>query len=80
MLKPRRGWRNIHWPRVTRDTVLFVSGLLGILHETVIADSERPTLLFAFMAMVGLPAFLRADEKRSDREADPRRRVDGRED
>jgi hypothetical protein len=51
------------WKRPTRDTVLFGTGLAGIAHETLIANTERPTLLFAFMAMVGLPAFLRADEK-----------------
>jgi hypothetical protein len=45
--------------------MLFGVGLLGIAHETLIADAERPTLLFAFMAMVGLPAFLRADEKKT---------------
>lgn len=58
MKKPK-----LHAPSYTRDGVLFLSGLVGIAHETLVAKSERPTLLFAFMAMVGLPAFLRADEK-----------------
>lgn len=49
--------------KVTRDGTLFTVGLLGIAHETLISQVDRPTLLFAFMAMVGLPAFLRADEK-----------------
>lgn len=47
-----------------RDTILFVGGLAGIAHETVIAKSERPSLLLLFAAMVGLPAFLRSDESR----------------
>lgn len=54
---------NGRWPKLTRDGVLFFVGLLGIGHETLISKVDRPTLLFAFMAMVGLPAFLRADEK-----------------
>lgn len=55
----RAGW----WRGVTRDTVLFVVGLLGIAHETLSAGVERPVLLAAFLAMMGLPMFLRADER-----------------
>jgi hypothetical protein len=51
------------WPQL-RDISLFVGGLLGILHETVLTSSERPSLLVLFGAMIGLPAFLRADEGR----------------
>lgn len=50
-------WKNI------RDIVLFFAGLSGVFHETVIAAAERPTLLLLFAAMMGLPAFLRTDEK-----------------
>lgn len=53
-------------PKIGRDSVLFLSGLGGIFHETVIADQERPTLLLLFATMVGLPAFLRSDEKKND--------------
>lgn len=52
--------------RVSRDTILFVVGLLGIAYETLIAHADRPTLLIMFGAMVGLPAFLREDEKKKD--------------
>lgn len=52
-------------PKIGRDTVLFTAGLAGVFHETVIAKSERPTLLFLFATMIGLPAFLRADEKKA---------------
>lgn len=54
--------RKSRWPRLSRDAVLFLAGLVGIAHETVIADADRPTLLFLFATMVGLPAFLRNDE------------------
>ena len=46
------------WP-ILRDVVLFCGGLAGVVHETVLTQSERPTLLILFAAMMGLPAFLR---------------------
>lgn len=55
------------WRGITRDAVLFVVGLLGITHETLITRAgERPTLLLLFGAMVGLPLFLRADDRGKD--------------
>lgn len=56
--------------RLSRDTVLFVSGLSGIAYETLLEKSERPTLLVLFAAMVGLPAFLRTDEKKPPKPKD----------
>lgn len=53
----------MNWPTV-RDVILFFAGLAGVFHETAIADVERPTLLLLFAAMMGLPAFLRQDERR----------------
>lgn len=50
------------WKSV-RDILLFFSGLSGVFYETVLSTSERPTLLLMFAAMMGLPAFLRTDEK-----------------
>lgn len=49
--------------KLTRDTVLFTVGLLGIAFETLVTGGERPTLLILFGGMVGLPVFLRTDEK-----------------
>lgn len=54
--------------RITRDGVLFLAGLIGIAHETIIAQTDRPTLLLLFGAMIGLPAFLNKDEKVQERE------------
>ncbi len=51
---------------VIRNAVLFLAGLAGVAHETLIAASERPTLLLLFAAMIGLPAFLVKDEKGKD--------------
>lgn len=45
--------------RLSRDVILFATGLLGVLHETLIAQGERPSLLILFAAMLGLPLYLR---------------------
>lgn len=55
---------NEQWHKF-RDIALFLGGLAGVFHETVLAAGERPTLLIMFGAMMGLPAFLQRDERRS---------------
>lgn len=45
-----------------RDAALFVAGVLGVAHETLGDQAERPTLLILFAAMMGLPAFLQQKE------------------
>jgi hypothetical protein len=50
------------WPLI-RDILLFFGGLAGVAYETLGSQADRPTLLLLFAAMMGLPAFLRADEK-----------------
>jgi hypothetical protein len=62
-------WR---WPAITRDTVLFVFGLGGIVHEAFIRSGDtRPEFLMLFAAMVGLPVALRRDEgRRADADDD----------
>lgn len=49
--------------RVTRDTILFVIGVSGIIYETLSNGIERPTLLLIFAGMAGLTGFMRNDEK-----------------
>jgi hypothetical protein len=53
-----KNWHN------TRDVILFFGGLMGVFNETVLTSTERPTLLILFAAMMGLPAFLRSDDKK----------------
>lgn len=49
-----------------RTVILFVVGLLGIFHETVIYAGEvRGELLITFSGMIGLTAFLTHDERRT---------------
>ena len=60
------------WPTVTRDTVLFVFGLGGIVHEAFVRTGDtRPEFLMLFAAMTGLPVALRRDEgRRADADDD----------
>lgn len=46
---------------VARDILLFLGGLAGVAHETLLQHSDRPTLLILFAAMMGLPAFLQSE-------------------
>ena len=55
--------RRTRWPRITRDAVLFTTGLALTINEAVFEKAERPTLLMLFAGMMGLPVFLRKDEK-----------------
>lgn len=63
--------KRFNLPKIGRDTVLFAGGLAGIFHETVISETERSALLVLFGTMVGLPAFLRSDEKKAVEEVPP---------
>lgn len=55
-------------PKIGRDGALFFGGMAGVFHEVVISKVERPVVLGLLAAMMGLPAFLRADEKNKDEE------------
>lgn len=54
--------------RALRDTLMFLLGAVGFLHELIIADAERPYLLTAALALMGLPLVLRADEARNGKD------------
>jgi hypothetical protein len=54
--------RDFLWP-FARDVLLFVVGLVGAIHEIATVGVERPTLLALLAAMMGLPLFLRADDR-----------------
>lgn len=61
--------------RVTRDGILFVTGIVGIIYETAREGAERPTLLLLFAGMVGLPAFLQLDSQRNSHADETPRKV-----
>lgn len=49
--------------RKGRDLVLFLGGLLGVLHETFYTTGDRQYLLIFFGVMMGLPAYLSSAAK-----------------
>ncbi len=51
------------WKHLTRDALAFVLGATGFLHELILAPVERPYILTASLALMGLPFVLRADAK-----------------
>jgi hypothetical protein len=53
-------------PREWRDATLFGMGLVFAVNEVFIRQGpERPTVLLLIAGMIGLPAFLRGDERRN---------------
>lgn len=56
----KKGWS---FPLI-RDIILFVAGLAGLAYETIFTTIDRPTLLLLYAAMLGLPAFLQANNDR----------------
>jgi len=58
------------WTTKTRDFVLFVGGMLGVIYETLVEKADRPALLAVFGGMLGLPVFLRRDEQATDDDED----------
>lgn len=57
--------------KIGRDTLLFLTGLVFSAHEVFVANAERPSILVFCAMLLGLPAFLRYDEKRRANGEDP---------
>lgn len=51
--------------KIARDLTMFLAGLAGFVHEVAVTDGERPTLLLACLALMGVPFFLNRDERDS---------------
>jgi len=52
--------------KLSRDTILFGVGLLGIIFEAIsftITGRAEPTLIILFAGMLGLPLFISGDER-----------------
>jgi len=62
--RPRKRYKAWSFPLI-RDIVLFIAGLAGLAYETIFTTIDRPTLLLLYAAMLGLPAFLQANNDRA---------------
>jgi hypothetical protein len=51
--------------RITRDGVLFALGVTIVLHETFGSGPPSEALIGVAVLLLGLPAVIRADERRS---------------
>lgn len=49
--------------RFVRDAILFVVGLLGVIHEAFWTDFDRPGLLVLFAGMMGISVVSRSNGK-----------------
>lgn len=52
-------------PKLTRDAGIYLLGIFILLHETLIGNGDRPTLIYAACALLGLPIVMRVDEFRN---------------
>lgn len=70
-MKPLSGRR---WPKInpntSRDTVLFLIGAFGFLHE-VLAQTDRQYVIFGSLALCGLPLVLPRREPPEPPKPDP---------
>lgn len=55
--------------RISRDSLLALLGAGAFIHELVMAG-QRPYLIAAALALMGFPAFIRLDEKRTQSQKD----------
>jgi hypothetical protein len=49
-----------------REALAFAIGAIGFLHELILAHADRPFLLTASLALMGVPLVFRGDEKLRD--------------
>lgn len=60
---PWGGGCNLWTWKGVRDVLMFIVGAWSFHHEVVTAHAERPFIVGAALALMGLPFFLRRDEK-----------------
>lgn len=49
-----------------RDWIMFLGGLAGTAHETLVSQVDRPGLLLIYAGMMGLPAAIGADRRAAE--------------
>lgn len=65
VVKAKRDWTG-GFKKITRDTVLFTTGLFLTINEAVWKEGDADSVLvLLFAGMMGLPVVLRADEFRA---------------
>lgn len=54
---------NLLLHRATRDSIAYILGALGFVHELFLAHAERPFLLTASLALMGFPLVFSGEQK-----------------
>ena len=57
---------NFQISRETRNSILFLVGVIGVIAELIIEQVDRPYLLAILGGFAGLPQFLKRDEALSE--------------
>lgn len=52
-----------NFTRETKETLAYILGGLGFLHELIVENAERPFLLTASLALMGFPLVLKGEDK-----------------
>lgn len=52
------------WDRRVRDSIIFLVGTAGVIHELFIIEEPRISILIFLGSLVGVPFVLSADERR----------------
>jgi hypothetical protein len=52
------------WDKRVRDSVIFLVGVLGVIHELFIVSDPRIAALVFLGSLIGVPFVLSADERR----------------
>ena len=52
-----------NFSRETKETLAYVLGGLGFLHELIVENAERPFLLTASLALMGFPLVLKGEDR-----------------
>lgn len=55
-----------NFSRQQKETIAYILGGLGFLHELLIENLERPFLLTASLALMGFPLVLKGEQKMSN--------------
>lgn len=55
--------RRLSWPRLTRDSCLFLLGLTIIANEAFVQKTPDPTLILLGGSLCGVPLFIQKDTK-----------------
>lgn len=55
----------MRWDKRVRDSIIFIVGILGVVHELFIIPEPRPYALLFLASLIGIPFVLAQDETKN---------------